>query len=112
MQLDLIDIKEEADKLKELLKTRKEIVEVCHDKKNDVCPCPFLFFTSSSVVWQKKRLESVWLPSKGDRGIFLAWVNSKHAQKGSIASPAMRTMRRPKPKKAAVEPQVCAKCIQ
>lgn len=43
----------------------------------------FLFFTSSSMVWAEENIgECLACHQKETRGIFLAWVNSKHAQKG------------------------------
>jgi len=47
---------------------------------------------------------------KETRGIFQAWVNSKHAQKGVDCITCHKSHEEAKPKKSAVEPSLCARC--
>ena len=71
----------------------------------------FLFFISSSVVRAEEKIgECLACHQKETRGIFLAWVNSKHAQKGVDCITCHKDHETAKPKKSAVEPQICAKC--
>lgn len=49
---------------------------------------------------------------KDTRGIFLAWVNSKHAQKGVDCITCHKNHDEAMLKKSAVEPEVCGKCHQ
>ena len=69
----------------------------------------FLFFISSSVVWAEEKIgECLACHQKETRGIFLAWVNSKHAQNGVDCITCHKNHETAKPKKSAVEPEVCA----
>jgi hydroxylamine dehydrogenase len=71
----------------------------------------FLFFTSSSVVWAEENIgECLACHQKETRGIFLAWVNSKHAKNGVDCITCHKNHETAKPKKSAVEPKVCAQC--
>ena len=47
---------------------------------------------------------------KDTRGIFQAWVNSKHAQKGVDCITCHKNHDEARLKKSAVEPEVCGKC--
>src|SRR5512135_3264878 len=70
-----------------------------------------LFFACSSVVWAEEDIgECLACHQKETRGIFLAWVNSKHAQKGVDCITCHKNHETAKPKKSAVEPEVCAQC--
>jgi len=70
-----------------------------------------LFFTPSSVLWAEEKIgECLACHQKETRGIFLAWVNSKHAGKGVDCITCHKDHETAKPKKSAVEPQVCARC--
>ena len=71
----------------------------------------FLFFTSSSMVWAEENIgECLACHQKETRGIFLAWVNSKHAKNGVDCITCHKNHETAKPKKSVVEPQVCARC--
>ncbi len=47
---------------------------------------------------------------KDTRGIFQAWVNSKHAKNGVDCITCHKSHEEAQPKQSAVEPQVCGKC--
>ena len=71
----------------------------------------FLSITCSSVVWAEEKIgECLACHQKETRGIFLAWVNSQHAQKGVDCITCHKNHETAKQKKSAVEPQICAKC--
>jgi predicted CXXCH cytochrome family protein len=71
----------------------------------------FLFFTFSSVIWAEENIgECLACHQKETRGIFLAWVNSKHAQNGVDCTTCHKNHETAKPKKSAVGPEVCAQC--
>ncbi len=61
--------------------------------------------------WAEEKIgECLACHQKEMRGIFQAWVNSKHAQKGVDCITCHKNHETAKPKKSAVEPQVCARC--
>jgi hydroxylamine dehydrogenase len=66
---------------------------------------------SSSVVWAEETIgECLACHQKETRGIFQAWVNSKHAQAGVDCIVCHENHETARPKKSAVEPEVCARC--
>ena len=70
---------------------------------------PFFFFPLVSEA-EEKSGECLACHQKETRGIFQAWVNSKHAQKGVDCVTCHKNHEEAKLKKSAVEPQVCGKC--
>jgi len=66
----------------------------------------FLFFVSPSMVRAEEKIgDCLACHQKETRGIFLAWVNSKHAQKGVDCITCHKTTRRLKPKNRPSNPR-------
>ncbi len=73
----------------------------------------FLLFISFDFVTAEEKIgDCLACHQKETQGIFQAWVNSKHAQKGIDCITCHKSHEEAKPKKSAVEPQVCAQCHQ
>ena len=70
-----------------------------------------LLFPSLGMAGEKMG-ECLACHQKETRGIFQAWVNSKHAQKGIDCISCHKNHEEAKPKKSAVEPETCGKCHQ
>jgi hydroxylamine dehydrogenase len=69
------------------------------------------FLTPFSVLWAEEEIgQCLACHQRETRGIFLAWVNSKHAQNGVNCITCHKNHETAKPKKSAVEPDICAKC--
>jgi hydroxylamine dehydrogenase len=69
-----------------------------------------LFFLNS-VSWAEEKIgDCLACHQKETRGIFQAWVNSKHAQKGVDCITCHKNHDEAKLKKSTVEPEVCGKC--
>jgi hydroxylamine dehydrogenase len=61
--------------------------------------------------WTQERIgECLACHQKETHGIFQAWVNSKHAQKGIDCITCHKSHEEAKAKKSAVEPEACAEC--
>ena len=70
-----------------------------------------LSFVSSSGVWAEEKIgECLACHQKETRGIFQAWVNSKHAKAGVDCITCHTNHEKAKAKKSVVEPEACAKC--
>ena len=70
-----------------------------------------LSFVSSSGVWAEEKIgECLACHQKETRGIFQAWVNSKHAKVGVDCITCHTNHEKAKAKKSVVEPEACAKC--
>jgi hydroxylamine dehydrogenase len=70
-----------------------------------------LILVSFSVIRAEENIgECLACHQKETRGIFLAWVNSKHARNGVDCITCHQDHETAKPKKSAVEPDVCAQC--
>ena len=70
-----------------------------------------LSFVSSSGIWAEEKIgECLGCHQKETRGIFQAWVNSKHAKVGVDCITCHTNHEKAKAKKSAVEPEACAKC--
>ncbi len=71
----------------------------------------FLVFISSFVVRAEEKIgECLACHQKETRGIFLAWVNSKHAPKGIDCITCHKNHETAKARKSAVVPEVCGRC--
>lgn len=71
----------------------------------------FLFLVSSSTAWSEEDIgQCLACHQKETRGIFLAWVNSKHAKKGVDCVTCHKNHETAKARKSAVEPEVCGRC--
>jgi hydroxylamine dehydrogenase len=71
----------------------------------------FLFLFSSVLFGSEEKMgDCLACHQKETRGIFQAWVNSKHAQKGVDCIACHKNHEEARAKKSAVEPQICAKC--
>lgn len=67
----------------------------------------------SLEVWAEEKIgDCLACHQKETRGIFQAWVNSRHAKVGVDCITCHKSHEEAKPKKSAVEPQVCAQCHQ
>jgi hypothetical protein len=80
-------------------------------------PCKTLFLSITLIIllssggWTEEKIgECLACHQKETRGIFQAWVNSKHAQKGVDCITCHKSHEEAKPKKSAVGPELCAKC--
>ncbi len=71
-----------------------------------------LLLFSLEVLAEEKIGDCIACHQKETRGIFQAWVNSKHAQKGIDCITCHKSHEEAKPKKSAVEPLACAQCHQ
>jgi hydroxylamine dehydrogenase len=72
---------------------------------------PFLFLFSTSPAGAEETMgDCLACHQKDTRGIFQAWVNSKHAKAGVDCMTCHKSHAEAIPKKSAVEPQLCAKC--
>ena len=70
-----------------------------------------LSFVSSSGIWAEEKIgECLGCHQKETRGIFQAWVNSKHAKVGVDCITCHTNHEKAKAKKSVVEPEACAKC--
>jgi hydroxylamine dehydrogenase len=71
----------------------------------------FLLLITSSASGAEKNIGAcLSCHQKETRGIFLAWVNSKHAREGVDCITCHQNHETAGPKKSAVEPEVCARC--
>ena len=72
----------------------------------------FLFLSISPFVGMAEEEigDCLACHQKETRGIFQAWVNSKHAQEGVDCITCHTSHEVARPKKSAVEPEACAKC--
>ena len=69
----------------------------------------FILFLQS--IWAEEKIgDCLACHQKDTRGIFKAWVNSKHYKSGVDCITCHKSHEEAKPKKSTVEPQVCAKC--
>jgi hypothetical protein len=87
------------------------------ENKGDAMSGKILFLSSILVFlfslngWSEEKIgECLACHQKETRGIFQAWVNSKHAQKGVDCITCHTSHEAARPKKSAVEPEACAKC--
>jgi hydroxylamine dehydrogenase len=71
---------------------------------------PLILFFALSLRAEEKIGDCIACHQKDTRGIFLAWVNSKHAQKGVDCITCHVNHDEARFKKSAVEPEVCGKC--
>ncbi len=70
-----------------------------------------LFLSLSAAAWaQEKPGDCLACHQKETRGIFQAWVNSKHARSGVDCIACHKSHEEARPKKSAVEPAVCGRC--
>jgi len=67
-------------------------------------------FPSPRLIAEEKIGDCLACHQKDTRGIFQAWVNSKHAKSGVDCLTCHKSHEEAVPKKSAVEPQVCAQC--
>lgn len=72
----------------------------------------FLLLPPCRVRTEEKIGDCLACHQKETRGIFQAWVNSKHAQKGVDCITCHKNHQEARFKKSAVEPEVCGKCHQ
>ena len=70
----------------------------------------FLFLSPLMAHSDEKIGDCLACHQKDTRGIFQAWVNSKHAQKGVDCITCHKSHDEARPKKSAVEPEVCGEC--
>jgi len=71
----------------------------------------FLLFISFNIVKAEEKIgDCLACHQKETRGIFQAWVNSKHAPKGVDCITCHKSHDEARPKKSAVEPKVCGEC--
>lgn len=70
----------------------------------------FMFLSSLMAHSEEKIGDCLACHQKDTRGIFQAWVNSKHAQKGVDCITCHKSHDEARPKKSAVEPEVCGEC--
>ena len=65
----------------------------------------------SSVVWAEEEVGNcLACHQKETRGIFQAWVNSKHAKNGVDCITCHKSHEEARPQKSAVEPKACGEC--
>ena len=69
-----------------------------------------LFIILAEASAEEKIGDCLACHQKDTRGIFQAWVNSKHAQKGVDCITCHKNHDEARPKKSAVEPKVCGEC--
>lgn len=70
-----------------------------------------LFLLLSSQGWSEENIgDCLACHQKETRGIFQAWVNSKHAKNGVDCITCHKSHEEAKPKKSEVEPKLCAQC--
>jgi hydroxylamine dehydrogenase len=70
-----------------------------------------LLILSSFVAHSDEKIgDCLACHQKDTRGIFQAWVNSKHAQKRVNCITCHKSHDEARPKKSAVEPEVCGEC--
>jgi len=72
----------------------------------------FLLLPPCRVRAEEKIGDCLACHQKETRGIFQAWVNSKHAQKGVDCITCHKNHQEARFKKSTVEPEVCGKCHQ
>ena len=72
-------------------------------------PVLFLFFASALDAGEKIG-DCLACHQKDTRGIFQAWVNSKHAKAGVDCITCHKSHEEAQPKKSAVDPKACAQC--
>ncbi len=71
----------------------------------------FLFLFSSAAQGGEEKIgDCLACHQKETRGIFQAWVNSKHAKNGVDCITCHNNHEEARAKKSAVEPRICAKC--
>lgn len=70
----------------------------------------FFLFSSALSGAAEKIGDCLACHQKETRGIFQAWVNSKHAKRGVDCITCHQSHEAARPKKSAVEPEVCGKC--
>jgi len=70
----------------------------------------FLSCISFTAIADEKVVECLSCHQKETRGIFQAWVNSKHAQKGIDCITCHESHEAARAKKSAVEPALCGRC--
>lgn len=62
-------------------------------------------------LWSQEKIgDCLACHQKDTRGIFQAWVNSKHAKNGVDCITCHKSHEEAQPKKSAVEPRACGKC--
>jgi hydroxylamine dehydrogenase len=72
-----------------------------------------LLLFSPFYVWAEEKIgDCLACHQKETRGIFQAWVNSKHAKNEVDCITCHKSHEEAKTKKSAVEPQVCGQCHQ
>ena len=72
---------------------------------------PILLLFISAPVWAEEKIgDCLACHQKDTRGLFLSWVNSKHAKSGVDCITCHKSHDEAKPKKSTVEPQLCARC--
>ena len=70
-----------------------------------------LLFSPLTQSWGQEKIgDCLACHQKDTRGIFQAWVNSKHAKAGVDCITCHQNHEVAQPKKSAVEPEVCAQC--
>jgi len=70
-----------------------------------------LLFSPLTQSWGQEKIgDCLACHQKDTRGIFQAWVNSKHAKAGVDCITCHQNHEVAQPKKSAVEPKVCAQC--
>lgn len=70
-----------------------------------------VFFSFSGLLWAEEKIGDCLACHQTDTpGIFKAWVNSKHYKNGVDCITCHKSHEEARPRKSAVEPQVCAQC--
>jgi hydroxylamine dehydrogenase len=70
----------------------------------------FIFFSPTASWAEEKIGDCLGCHQKETKGIFQAWVNSKHAKNGVDCITCHKSHDEARPKKSAVEPEVCGQC--
>ncbi len=83
-----------------------------HSMEKTILPFMLLPFLFSSLSWgaEEKIGDCLACHQKETRGIFQAWVNSKHAKAGVDCITCHKNHEEAKGKKSAVEPRSCGGC--
>ena len=70
-----------------------------------------LLLSAPIAAWAEEKIgDCLACHQKETRGIFQAWVNSKHAQKEVDCITCHKSHEEAKPKKSAVDPKACGEC--
>jgi hydroxylamine dehydrogenase len=80
--------------------------------KKAILPLTLLIlFASAGLLWPEEKIgDCLACHQKETRGIFQAWVNSKHARAGVDCIACHQSHEAARPKKSAVESELCGKC--